>query len=296
MQKIKLPNSLQSTMTFHSSYCEKHTFRKNGQDVVKPVQRMVIDGEVVCPRCKTEAQQKELEQVENSKFKQLEKLRKYNTLYKESHVSDETILTATFQNYTVEKPKDNTDEKLMASYREQNRNKQLMLDILKDLKEGQVFNVILQGVPGAGKSHLAYATLQELNNHDRDADPKKTCLFVSVDEMIRLIKDSFNNKESKYTEQYFIDLLSSVDYLVLDDLGAETGSIETLKAATDFVQRVLYGVMNARQGKVTIVTFNLSGEALFAMYDKKVVSRLLRKPRYVTFKDTKDKRKEQLPF
>jgi len=261
----------------------KHTYRKGGEDVVKPIQMMIVDGKEVCPRCEVEKQQKELEQVENSKFEQLEKLRKYNILYKESHVSDETILTATFQNYTAVEP-------------EEVKNKQLMLDILKELKEGQVFNVILQGVPGAGKSHLAYATLQELNNHDRDADPKKTCLFVSVDEMIRLIKDSFNNKESKYTEQYFIDLLSSVDYLVFDDLGAETGAIETLKAATDFVQRVLYGVMNARQGKVTIVTFNLSGEALFAMYDKKVVSRLLRKPRYVTFKDTKDKRKEQLPF
>jgi len=296
VEKLKLPESLLKSMALTSNECLKHTYRKGGEDVVKPIPMMLVEGKEVCPRCQVEEQTKELEQVENSKFKQLEKLRKYNTLYKESHVSDETILTATFQNYTVERPKDNTDKKLMASYREQNRNKQLMLDILKDLKEGQVFNVILQGVPGAGKSHLAYALLQELNNHDRDADPKKTCLFVSVDEMIRLIKDSFNNKESKYTEQYFIDLLSSVDYLVLDDLGAETGSIETLKAATDFVQRVLYGVMNARQGKVTIVTFNLSGEALFAMYDKKVVSRLLRKPRYVTFKDTKDKRKEQLPF
>ena len=283
MEKLKLPESLLKSMALTSNQCMKHTYRKGGEDVVKPIQMMIVDGKEVCPRCEVEKQQKELEQVENSKFEQLEKLRKYNILYKESHVSDETILTATFQNYTAVEP-------------EEVKNKQLMLDILKELKEGQVFNVILQGVPGAGKSHLAYATLQELNNHDRDADPKKTCLFVSVDEMIRLIKDSFNNKESKYTEQYFIDLLSSVDYLVFDDLGAETGAIETLKAATDFVQRVLYGVMNARQGKVTIVTFNLSGEALFAMYDKKVVSRLLRKPRYVTFKDTKDKRKEQLPF
>jgi len=283
VEKLKLPESLLKSMALTSNQCMKHTYRKGGEDVVKPIQMMIVDGKEVCPRCEVEKQQKELEQVENSKFEQLEKLRKYNILYKESHVSDETILTATFQNYTAVEP-------------EEVKNKQLMLDILKELKEGQVFNVILQGVPGAGKSHLAYATLQELNNHDRDADPKKTCLFVSVDEMIRLIKDSFNNKESKYTEQYFIDLLSSVDYLVFDDLGAETGAIETLKAATDFVQRVLYGVMNARQGKVTIVTFNLSGEALFAMYDKKVVSRLLRKPRYVTFKDTKDKRKEQLPF
>lgn len=283
MQKINLPNNLQATINFHSSYCELHTFRKNGQDVVKPVQRMVIDGEVVCPRCQKEAQEKELEQVENAKFEQLEQLRRYNTLYKESHVSDATILTATFENYTTEG-------------KEQRDNLNAMKGYLKQLQEGAVFNIILQGNPGAGKSHLAYALLQELNNHDRDVVPNKRCLFISVDEMIRLIKDSFGNKESKYTEQYFTDLLSKVEFLVLDDLGAETGAIDTGKSATNFVQSVLYGVMNARQDKVTITTTNLNGKSLFNMYDKKLVSRLLRKPQYVIFNETKDKRMEQIPF
>lgn len=283
MQKITLPNNLQATINFHSSYCELHTFRKNGQDVVKPVQRMVIDGEVVCPRCRKEAQEKELEQVENAKFEQLEQLRRYNTLYKESHVSDATILTATFENYTTEG-------------KEQRDNLNAMKRYLKQLQEGEVFNIILQGNPGAGKSHLGYALLQELNNHDRDVVPNKRCLFVSVDEMIRLIKDSFGNKESKYTEQYFTDLLSKVEFLVLDDLGAETGAIDTGRSATNFVQSVLYGVMNARQDKVTITTTNLSGKSLFNIYDKKLVSRLLRKPQYVIFNETKDKRMEQIPF
>lgn len=283
MQKIKLPNNLQTTINYHSSYCELHTYRKGGQDVVKPVQRMVVDGEVVCPRCRLNAQEKKLEQEQSAKFTQLEQLRQYNTLYKDSIVSDATILTATFENYTTECEEQGINLNSMKRYCEQ-------------FKEGSVFNIILQGNPGAGKSHLAYAMLQELNNHDRDAVPKKTCLFVSVDEMIRLIKDSFSNKDSKYTEHYFTDLLSNVDYLVLDDLGAETGAIDTGKSATNFVQSVLYGVMNARQDKVTISTTNLSGKSLFNMYDKKLVSRLLRNPQYVIFKDTKDKRMEQIPF
>ncbi|MDF2606968.1 MAG: Pony 38 [Bacillales bacterium] len=91
-------------------------------------------------------------------------------------------------------------------------------------------------------------------------------------------------------------MLSDCDFLVLDDLGAETGAIDTGKAATDFVQRVFYAIMNARQGKVTIITTNLSSEKLFSIYDKKLVSRLLRNPQFIIFKETLDKRISILPF
>ena len=60
---------------------------------------------------------------------------------------------------------------------------------------------------------------------------------------MRKIKDSFSNRQSKYTERYFVDLLSSVDFLALDDVGAETGAIDTdIKTASDFVQRILYAI------------------------------------------------------
>ena len=114
--------------------------------------------------------------------------------------------------------------------------------------------------------------------------------------MLRTIKDSFSNRESRYTERYFVDLLSKVDFLALDDIGAETGAIDTDKTATDFVQRVLYAITSTRQDKATIVTTNLNSEVLFKMYDKKLVSRLLRNPKYVLFKETKDKRLSNIPF
>lgn len=113
---------------------------------------------------------------------------------------------------------------------------------------------------------------------------------------MRKIKDSFSNRQSKYTERYFVDLLSSVDFLVLDDVGAETGAIDTDKTASDFVQRILYAITTTRQDKATILTTNLSSEVLFKMYDKKLVSRLLKNPKYVLFKETKDKRLASIPF
>lgn len=246
---------------------------------MKPIQMMNLDGKEICPRCEAELEDERITALMQKQHDEEFANRKHNTLHRKSVLTDKTILTATFETYTAADP-------------EEIRNKDLCLEILERLKGGQVFNVFLQGNQGAGKSHLAYSLLRELNEQVKDI----TCLFVSVEEVLRLIKDSFNNKNSKYTEQYFVELLSSVDYLVLDDIGAETGAIDTNKTATDFVQRILYAVTNSRQDKVTISTTNLDSKTLFSIYDKKLVSRILKNPKYVLFKETKDKRMTNIPF
>lgn len=284
MEQLKMPKG--PTLTFHSDQCMKHTYRKNGQDVVKPIQKIVLDGKAVCPRCQVEAQTKELQQFESDRADRIEKLRKYNVLYKDSLISDDTILTATFGNYTATAPEEIENKKQMFGYWER-------------LKKGEQLNIILQGSPGAGKSHLCYSLLQELNNYDRDVEnpnDKKTCLFINVEELMRKIKHSFKFPDVKYTEDYLIELMIGVDYLVLDDLGAETGAIDTDKQASNFVQRVLYAVANGRQGKSTFTTFNLAGDTLKKMYDGKVLSRLMAGKNFVVFKETTDKRIENLPF
>lgn len=266
-------------MTFHSDYCLEHTYIKNGQEVVLPIQKMIIEGQVVCPRCELEKEQQALTKEVQAQYDDIQKNKKYNTLLHKSIISDNTILDATFENYET-------------TIQEEIDNKNTCLEIMERLKDGQVFNTFLQGIQGTGKSHLAYSILRGIN----DAKLDKSCLFVSVEGMMRLIKDSFSNKESKYTEQYFVDLLSEVNFLVLDDIGAETGAIDTNKAATDFVQRILYAITTTRQDKATIVTTNLSSKTLFQMYDKKLVSRLLKNPKYVIFEKTKDKRIANIPF
>jgi len=279
MEQIKMPQQLKSSMVWTSNYCFKHPVKRNHLEKENPIQMMMINGKEVCPRCETDKQTKQLQESIQQEFEDTELKKMYNTLYKQSIVSDPTILKAEFENY-------------LAQEAEEVANKNACMDIVKRYVNGQVFNTFLQGIQGAGKSHLAYSILRVINENNRSV----RCLFVSVEEMIRLIKDSFNNKQSKFTEQYFISLLSEVDYLVLDDIGAETGAISTDKIATDFVQRVLYGVMTSRQDKSTIITTNLSSDSLFRMYDKKLVSRMLKKPKYVLFKTTTDKRMSNIPF
>ena len=239
---------------------------------------MEIDGKIICPRCELDKANVEFEKKIQEEVKLEQAEMNYNTLLKKSIIEDETLLKARIHNY-------------MTREKEEITNKHTIENAVRDYLKGEPFNLVLQGNAGVGKSHLAYAVLHELNE-----TKKYSCLFISIEAMLRKIKASFNDKQSRYTEEYFNRLLSEVDYLVLDDLGAETGAISTDKTATDFVQRVLYGIATSRQSKSTILTTNLSSETLFNMYDKKLVSRLLKNPRIVVFKTTKDKRINTLGF
>lgn len=280
MKKIELPKSMQKKMNFLSDVCNKHTYWNGTEHIVKPQQMLNYKGEKVCPKCEVEKEKQTLEKALQAEFEENKRLELHNILYKHSLLTDTTILKATFENFLTQQ-------------QEEFSNKQKTRDVIERYKMGETFNTVFQGEPGSGKTHLSYSILKELNESD---NPNTSCLFVSLEDMLKKIKGSFNNKESKYTEEYFADLLSKVDYLVLDDLGAETGAIESDKSATDFVQRVLYGVMNSRQEKSTIITMNLSGEQLRKRYDSKLISRLLKKPTYIVFKDTKDKRLINTPF
>lgn len=195
-----------------------------------------------------------------------------------SIISDETLLQATFDSY-------NTSEV------EESNNKNLARKIAGEYLYGENYNTIFTGNPGSGKSHLAMSMLKAVNDN---SEPYRYCLFVSFDELLRKIRGSFDNKESKHTEENMIKLLAKPHILVIDDLGAETGYIGTVKQASDFTQRILYSVMNQRQSKSTIITTNLNSEELSRMYDPKLLSRMYKgsKGHIISFKKTKDKRME----
>lgn len=152
------------------------------------------------------------------------------------------------------------------------------------------FNTIFSGVPGVGKSHLAMSMLKAINEN---FSPYGSCLFISVNDLMRLIKDSFNNPESKYTETNMVHLLTKVDILVLDDLGSETSFKRDIREASEFIQQVLFGVLNARER--TIITTNLNSDELRKIYNPKIISRIFKgvEGHIVTFTEkTKDMREK----
>ncbi len=258
-------------MELTSKDCDQHQ---------KKIKLMIVDGIEVCPICERDRMNEELSRSESKKIDDAMSKRNYNVFASSSLLTDIGLYDASFNSYEC-------------SEKEEIDGKRRATDAFVKYKQGETFNVWLTGVPGVGKSHLGMSILRNLNE---SGDKDKQCLFVSVDEMLLRIRESFNNKESRYTEHYFVDLLSRVDYLVLDDLGAETGGTGTTKRATDFTLRVLYAIANGRQSKSTILTTNLSRDELVKMYDPKLVSRLMKDTFLIKFTNTVDKRMKKIEF
>ena len=229
-----------------------------------------------CQQCVKEQIERENNKVSQEAMVNHHKRTTYDWLHNLSIFSDESIRNATFASYVEDE-------------QETIENKKLARHIAGEYLKGASYNTSFYGSVGTGKSHLSMSMLQAVNEY---SDPFKKCLFVSTDELMRRIKDSFNNKQSPYTEQAMVERLIKADLLVLDDLGAETGAVDTDKGATDYTVRTLNAIINGRMDKPTIFTTNLSSSELTKMYDRRLMSRMFRgtKGHVIKFTNTKDKR------
>jgi DNA replication protein DnaC len=134
-------------------------------------------------------------------------------------------------------------------------------------------NTVFSGVPGTGKTHLAMSMLQAVNEH---INPPVSCLFVNVNELAARIKASYSYPDAGISEADATKMLGDANLLVLDDLGSEAAMRRNnAQEATEFVQRVLYGILNKRKGR-TIITTNMTKRQLLDTYNQKLVSRIFR--------------------
>lgn len=247
-------------------------------EVCESHQTMMVkmkDGNPFCVSCVREKVEREDRERAEKAAELAKKMNTYYWLRDRSLIADKTILTATFDSYET-------------NDQETRENKAQAQKIADRYKQGEVFNTVLSGKQGTGKTHLAHAIATEVN----EAGGKR-CVFLSVDELFRQLKTGFSSKNYYQSEAYFVDeLIREADLVVLDDLGSETGSIDTASKATEYVTKVLYSVANARQGKRTIVTTNLTSQELVMIYDRRLVSRLLAngKGNIIVFEKTTDKR------
>lgn len=231
---------------------------------------------VFCPKCAeelTEQRSKELIEKQTEAYYIREKKYIAQSIY-----SDGTLKRATFDSFET------SDE-------ETTKNKQKARLLAGQFLKGAAFNVIFTGKAGTGKSHLAMSMLQAVNEHSK---PYKKCLFVSVDELISLLRYSYSNKDS-IAENELRNLCVNADLLVLDDLGAEVGKINTDKTASNDTARLINAIVTGRMDKATIFTTNLDSKQIHRMYDERIVSRIMKgvnKDRIIKFSETKDKRNQ----
>ena len=243
----------------------------------------------MCMTCTKELVEAENRQLSREGFVQSLLAETYHVLKRHSVFENETLRDMTLADYTTD-------------CEEQKVNLEKVNKVGSAIINGEAVNVWMTGRPGRGKSHLAVAILNAVNEYgkkrmmkaiEEDRDPRGegfSCLFISFAKMLQLIRGSYNKKDSPYTEEYFINLCGQVDILVIDDLGAESGAIEEDEQATKFVHRVLYAITNARVGKTTIYTTNLKKDQRAHLYDDKLLSRIYQNIAEIVFKDSLDMR------
>lgn len=284
MEKIKLKLPENMTMASTSDAC-KH-INDYGYEKEYPLYKAnqlgagyeMYGDELICLEClRLDEQEKFKKEMSDYANKQEQNKRK-NTIHYKSVFSDQSIKNAGFRNFNTTTAEESYNleqiKKVVQGYQRVHN------------KEVENFTTLLQGPPGVGKSHLAMSVLRNLNE-TLDVE----CLFVNVRRMLLMIKNSFGDKNDKHTQMYFIDLLSKVDFLVIDDLGNETGD----DRAKQWIKDILTEVLEARQTKCTIVTSNYTRSDLTRAYGddrgmSALVSRLLKNTLVVQFKDTTDKR------
>ena len=169
---------------------------------------------------------------ENQREARQRKAEKRLSVFNEQSLVNPRIKDATFSTFRTDNPD----------------FQQVARDLHAYVSEWKDGNVLLYGSYGTGKSHLAIsATKLAVTNG-------KTALFISVPKLFSKIKETYN-RDSQTTEEQLIGLINSVDLLVLDDIGAESGREE-------WCQDKLFLILDGRQGKRTIYTTNLDAEKL----------------------------------
>ncbi|HGA1256623.1 TPA: ATP-binding protein [Streptococcus suis] len=211
-----------------------------------------------CPECAREGiQQKEQELIKEQVNKQAY-IKTYDVLMRDSLIPSE-LRGATFENFVV-----STAEE------------QQMLDFakgqVKKYLDGMTGNTLITGNTGIGKSHLSLALAKAINEGFKSKNDPKSVLFISLTEIIKQIKEGWNyGRNASLTEYEAVERLTSVDFLIIDDLGAKNASIAP---KSDWEQDFLFDILNNRE--ITIINTNLNSQEIKTVYNARNTSRIFK--------------------
>lgn len=228
-----------------------------------------------CPQCQIEQKKQDEENAITDNLNANLYLKTYNVLMSNKSYVPNELKTKTFDDFNAI----TSEEKRFLEFAKGQVQKYL---------DGMRGNTLITGGTGIGKTLLSVAIAKSINEGYKTKGEPKSVLFVSLTEIIKQIKEGWNyGKGATLTEFEAIELMKSVDYLIIDDLGAKNAVI---KPKSDWEQDLLFDVLNNREN--TIFNTNLDSDELKTVYNERNYSRILKGLEGNTFKafGIKDKR------
>jgi len=136
------------------------------------------------------------------------------------------------------------------------------------LKEGKIKDIYLSGQLGAGKTHCFFAAMKDVCKNGKGM----TVQIMTENELYAKIKSTWDRGREEYSEKKFIDEISSVDFLFLDDLGS---AIKTNQG--DWGNQVLLDILDERLNSYTlrtVISSNRTIDELKDIYNDRICDRL----------------------
>lgn len=128
--------------------------------------------------------------------------------------------------------------------------------------------LVLAGMPGTGKSHLAAAILQHLLD-------REVCYLTCMD-LIRSVRETWR-RDSGRSETQVLGYLQDLDMLVIDEVGVQYG--------TDGEQTIIFDVLDRRYREVkpTVILTNQDKDGFKSFVGERTFDRLVETSRWVPF-------------
>ncbi|RRD29862.1 ATP-binding protein [Streptococcus minor] len=213
---------------------------------------------IFCPTCIQEDIALHEEEKLQAALNQQAYVTTYDVLMRDSIVPTE-LKGVSFENFKA----DTAEEKQMLEFAKNQVEK---------YKQGMTGNTLITGQTGIGKSHLSFSMAKAINEHFKEIGKPKRVLFVSLTEIIKRIKNGWNyGKGASLTEFEAVKQLTSVDFLILDDLGAKNA---TIAPKSDWEQDFLFDILNNRE--TTIINTNLNSQEIKTIYNARNASRIFK--------------------